>query len=327
MDSHYKQQMMNDSNQVEIKTHDHTEREDTDAVKQDEFSDEKTIMGLGDRMKSYETTEVVPPYQAFIVRADGNCFSKFTSGFPKPFDSGFLNAVVKTGNGVMDHFNAKTVFSCSDEITLVFPAICTKAEYDELVAKGEKNLPTHTYSGRRTKIETLVASKCSVLFNIYMLEELNKDRAKYSDVVQKRIEACSAIFDARLIAIPIGSEIEIVNNVIWRSCYDCHRNTTSTYARHVLGQKACFKKNSQEMIVLMKDAGFDYVADVPLWYRYGVLGKKIQVKMSNEKGEFMRTADYNFSTNLMLQDRVKTLELFLGKYFVDDKIESVKYAF
>ena len=42
--------------------------------------------GLGDRMKSYETTEIVSPNLPFIVRADGKTFSTYTRGLDKPFD-------------------------------------------------------------------------------------------------------------------------------------------------------------------------------------------------------------------------------------------------
>lgn len=280
-------------------------------------SDEK--VSLGDRMKGYEKTDSVPPYQAFVIRADGHCFSKYTAQLPKPFDDGFCRAMVKTANGVMTEFNAKTVFVCSDEITAVFSPVCTKEEYETLVQNGEKNLPTHIFSGRHNKIETLFASKCTALFNKYMLAEAtNPSSLPYTFIMLTKIHACEATFDSRMIPIPVGSEIEIVNNIIWRSCYDCYRNATSSYARHKLGHKACMNKNSNEMISLMMDKGFDYTTEVPLWYKYGVLCKKVMVHMINEKGEeFVRSKNYNFCTNLVQQDREKTLRLFFAKYYED----------
>jgi tRNA(His) 5'-end guanylyltransferase len=303
-----------------------------------------TKISLGDRMKSYEQTELVPPYQAFIVRADGNSFSTLTSGFPKPFDTGFNRAMVRTANGVMNHFNAKTVFVCSDEITLIFGPVCGKREYYELTDAKEKNLPTHIYSGRHNKIASLVASKCSVLFNKFMFEEFknktdcNNDDAEISDTptfrknntysvsATTRIEHCDAIFDARIIPIPDGLEIEIVNNIIWRSNYDCYRNTVSSYGRYVLGQKACKNKNCKEMIKMMMDKGVDFNSTVPIWNKFGVLCKKITVEFTNDTGEkYTRSRDYNFCTDLITQDRSKTLELFFDKYF-SEKIDSTPYS-
>ena len=274
-------------------------------------------VSLGDRMKSYEHTDHVPPYQSFILRADGHTFSKYTSGFPKPFDEGFCLAMLRTANSIMSEFHPKTVFVCSDEISAIFSPVCTKAEYDELVSSGEKQLPSHIFSGRHNKIESLFASHCSVMFNKFMLEQLNKNKTVYSDKVIQRIEACEATFDARMIPIPMGLEIEIVNNIIWRSSYDCYRNTTSTYGRHVLGTKACDHKNSTQMIQMMADKGFDYVESVPLWYKYGILCKKQLVEFKDEKGgSFTRGKVYNFCVNLINVDKIMALQLFFAKYFV-----------
>jgi len=320
-----------------------------------------SCMSLGDRMKSYEYTDTIPPYQAFIVRADGKCFSRFTSSFPKPFDDGFQHAMVNTANNVMNYFSAKTVFCCSDEITLIFPAVCTKDEYDNLSANNSKNLPCHSYAGKKTKLESLIASKCAVSFNKFMLKELNDNNLKYNFNAQTKINECDAIFDARLIPIPIGKEIEIVNNLIWRSCYDCYRNTISTYGRHILGSKACNNKNGKEMIQMMYDKGFDFVNAVPVSYKYGVYGKKLLIRtqiplMMNSKCiktdaktnelkskdsvledkeakseceiiEVFRNTNYNFCVNLLdgSINADKALELFIAKNFTDEHIKTELY--
>jgi tRNA(His) 5'-end guanylyltransferase len=273
-------------------------------------------IGLGDRMKSYENTDRVPPYQSFILRADGHTFSKYTSGFPKPFDAGFCLAMLKTAQSTLSEFHPKTVYVCSDEISAIFSPVCTKAEYDELVSTGEKQLPSHIFSGRHNKIESLFASYCSVMFNKFMLEEMQKKRSTYSDKVILRIEACKATFDARMIPIPMGSEIETVNNIIWRSSYDCYRNTTSTFGRHILGTKACDHKNSTQMIQMMAEKGFDYVEHVPLWYKYGILCKKQLKEFTDEDGKtYTRAKVHSFCSNLINLDKEKVLELFFAKYY------------
>ena len=50
---------------------------------------------LGDRMKDYEKQQLqfIPPDWPFIVRLDGNSFSKFTKQLKKPFDDIFLKIV------------------------------------------------------------------------------------------------------------------------------------------------------------------------------------------------------------------------------------------
>ena len=108
------------------------------------------------------------------------------------------------------------------------------------------------------------------------------------------------------------------NNIIWRSSYDCYRNTVSAYGRYILGQKACMGKNCRMMIQTMKDEGFDFHAQVPVQYKYGVLCKKKLVKLKTDNGEeYERSRDCNFSTNLITQNRTKTLELFFEKYYCD----------
>lgn len=281
------------------------------------------VISLGDRMKEYEKTDRVPPYQSFIIRADGHSFSKYTSGFPKPFDAGFCRTMVKTANSAMLEFKAMTAFVCSDEITLLFSPECTKEEYEKHMDLS-KNIPTHIFSGRHNKIETLVSSKCSVMFNKFMLEEAI-NCSMYDKKTFEKISSCEATFDARMIPIPVGCEIEAVNNIIWRSSYDCYRNTISAYGRHILGHKICFGKNCNQMIEMMKEKNFDHVVDIPMWYKYGILCKKILVTLKTTIGEeYIRTKMYNFTTNLLEQDRDKTLELFFAKYF-EDLIGSDKY--
>lgn len=303
------------------------------------FLDESKMQSLGDRMKSYESTINVPPYQAFIIRADGSCFSKLTSCFEKPFDLRFQKAIIKTSNSVMNYFNARTVFCCSDEITLIFPPICTKEKYDKSIKSGEKNIPSHINSGRHEKLATQVAAKCSVLFNKFMLKEMNpeeKNNPKY-----KKIYEAEACFDARMIVIPLDNEIEIVNNIIWRSSYDCYRNCISAYGHHYFSHKQCHNKNCGEILDMLKEKGINS-DDIPLSQKFGVICKKVQIKLEVDKEKFskfkqkskskkktekedcIRSIPYNFSTDLIKQDRQKTLELFFDKYF-SEKILSEPY--
>jgi len=103
-------------------------------------------MQLGYRMKSLEKTEIILPYQSFVVRVDGNCFSRFTSGFRKPFDPAFQKAMIRTANSLLVRYNPTLVFVCSDEISLVFRNQCDRKEYDRLIESNETNIPQHMFS-------------------------------------------------------------------------------------------------------------------------------------------------------------------------------------
>jgi len=157
-------------------------------------------------------------------------------------------------------------------------------------------------------------------------QEVTNILPQYTLKALDKIRKCDATFDGRVIPIPVGSEIEIVNNIIWRSCYDCYRNTISSYARYKLGSKTCVNKNGHEMMQMMTDKGFDFKTEVPTWYKYGVLCKKLLIERLDENNEkFYRSVIYNFCTNLIQQDRSKTLELFFATYY-SELIDSQRYS-
>ena len=112
-------------------------------------------------MKRYEertTSSKIARNEPFIIRLDGHKFSTFTRPFQKPFDERCMwgrrerrregerrrgrekgeeekerreglivvlvaAAMLKAAEQLLLHFNATSVYTCSDEITLVFPAL------------------------------------------------------------------------------------------------------------------------------------------------------------------------------------------------------------
>lgn len=226
---------------------------------------------LGDRIKGYEREyeSEIAPYLPFIIRLDGKNFSKFTKGLKKPFDKNFTNAMVLTMNDLHIKFSPSTVYSHSDEITLIFPPVCSKEEFDS----GD-NKSVHPYNGRVLKLCTVTASYCGTRFanhihNIIIQKSVDYD-TKFIDKVS-RFDTC---FDARVIVPPFGREGDIVNHMIWRSIRDCKRNAIATYARWFFSNKEIFGKNSSDMIEMMKKEGFDFEKDAPLEFQHGVYGKK-----------------------------------------------------
>ena len=78
---------------------------------------------LGNRIKTYEskfTAQKIDPSLPFVMRFDGHGFSKFTGGLHKPYDYNFHQAFINTAIALIREFRADTVYTHSDEISLLF---------------------------------------------------------------------------------------------------------------------------------------------------------------------------------------------------------------
>jgi hypothetical protein len=53
----------------------------------------------------------------------------------------------------------------------------------------------------------------------------------------KKVSDCELIFDGRILIFENDETSEIMNHMIWRSVYDCSRNTISSYARYIIKSK------------------------------------------------------------------------------------------
>jgi tRNA(His) guanylyltransferase len=260
---------------------------------------------LGDRMKEYELESLkvthVEPYKSFVIRMDGNCFSKFTSSFDKPFDSIFLKCMIMTCGDLIQKFNACSGYTHSDEITLVIPAQCTKEEYDT-----ETNKSVHMFNGRVTKIIGLTASFCSITFYKYLCEFVHES---FRDRITKSIP----IFDSRILIFDHEKqETEILNHFIWRSLYDCHKNAVSTYADYYVGKKKTFKMNTKEKIEELSKTEAPWYS-VPDYYKSGMFLKKEQY---TRKIEFVRKK----SKDIEIVDAIRTriIPFTINSLTVDD---------
>lgn len=242
---------------------------------------DKTYDSLGDRMKYYEAKnddKRVPPTEAFIVRLDGHSFSKFVTPMHRPFDTNFVIAMNRTAGDILNEFNAQTVYTHSDEITVIFNSVCTK---EDLASPDEKLHKCHMYNGRYQKIISLMAGYCSVRFN-YHIASLIVGDATYPEHFINKLQNPQKYFDARIITFD-GKPSEIVNHQIWRSIYDCTRNCVSTYARTMFTHKELFNKNATEMIQMMAIEGFDFNKE-PLYLKHGTYCKKEKYDKLNDDG-------------------------------------------
>lgn len=259
-----------------------TENTETTGVKKTKEIDTEAPMGLGERMKIYETNSLnvvkILPTQSFIVRLDGRSFSKFTSGLKKPFDEKFTQAMVLTTKDLLNEFSAITGYTHSDEITIIFQKMLSEEE-EAALKKENKEVPVHVFDGRVVKILTTMSAYCSVRFNFHLVNIIKEDNGKYFNYKEgflAKLNAFQAVFDARLVLFPKEKENEeIINHMIWRSMYDCERNAVSTYARSYFSQKELHGKKKGEMIQMMeKEKGFKWETDAPLFWRHGVYLKK-----------------------------------------------------
>lgn len=76
------------------------------------------------RMRGFEYFHALRllPETWTVIRVDGRSFSKFTeSGFDRPFDIRFRDAMVKAAQALLKEFHGLYAYTESDEISILFP--------------------------------------------------------------------------------------------------------------------------------------------------------------------------------------------------------------
>lgn len=241
-------------------------------------------MSLGDRMKSYEAaTELhLDTSLPWVVRLDGHKFSSYTKFFKRPFDDRIHNCMVAACKALLVEFQPTTVFTCSDEITLCFPAfdslhpeLAAPAEQtpnDETAPKPDNRGMTMFFSGRIQKVATLMSGLASVAFDRALREQVF-DPATEQKLIDY-VETHTPYFDARVFNVPDVSQI--VSNLIWRSHYDYRRNSISQLGRAHFSQKQLHGVNSTDVQnKLLTEKGVNW-EDLPGKFKYGSFFKRQQ---------------------------------------------------
>jgi tRNA(His) guanylyltransferase len=236
---------------------------------------EKKVLALGDRMKTYEATTVqlLDPKLPFIIRLDGHKFSTFTRAFRKPFDDRITNAMTETAKQLLLEFNPATVYTCSDEITLIYPVEpwdpnAPVEEKDKEDAKEKEKVLF--FNGKIQKIASLTSAFASVCFD----RALNSE--KWDPVADEKIINLLATkkpyFDSRVFNVP--TNIELVNNLIWRSHYDFRRNSISIYSRQFFSDKEMHGVSSADLLKKIVEGGHPKWEDLPGHYKFGIFVKR-----------------------------------------------------
>lgn len=239
---------------------------------------EKTFASFDERMKYYEEQSKniikIQPYQPFIVRIDGWNFKSLTSKFKKPFDEQFMLAITQTANDLLNKFNPSTVFVQSDEITLVFPAICSKNNY--------RHISSHIFGGDVHKLTTIISGYASSVLSSYLKLYFN--------------EIHHVSFDGRIAVYPENAEHEILNNLIWRSSFNGYRNYVSMNAYYHLQQKDVEKMTTEQRINALREIGIN-IENNPVSHFYGTIIKKVKTN-ENRITNYGHTFKINFSQEL-----------------------------
>jgi len=198
------------------------------------------MISLEERMQRYESVfeGIVQPRTPIIVRLDGSNFSSYTEQLDsKPFNRKFIALMDKTAHEVCSRVQSvKFAYVASDEISL-------------LIHPYKRFTSEPPFGGRIQKIVSITAGIASAFFtmNSWMLwkNDDSIDAGQYID---------PAYFDARVFTMP---ENEVANYFVWRQ-RSYIRNAISGFARTVFSANDLFKKNSDEMLQMMKASGHDF---------------------------------------------------------------------
>jgi len=231
---------------------------------------------LGDRMKAYEqsTNLRLDPTAPWIVRLDGHKFSKFTKRFTRPYDTRIHEAMVETTKMLLKNFNPVAAFTCSDEITHVYPALQPRPgeEIEPVDEKKERKNPQYDlpFGGKVQKISSLMAGFATAHFNA-CLKAAIANHGEDSKLTE-HVEISLPFFDARTHNVP--NNAEAFNNVLWRASYDYRRNSIAGLAQHHFTHRELQGLSTKEqMAKLIDEKGIDW-NDCPEWYKYGTLLKR-----------------------------------------------------
>jgi len=290
---------------------------------------------FGKRMKAYEANHVtfVDITLPFMVRLDGHGFSKFTKPFKKPYDERVHNAMVATASDLLEIFNCVTVYTQSDEITLIFKP--TKVEESKLEEgsttespKNEKEPLQHNmFNGKVQKIVSLSASYCTVRFNYHLMRQPFNETTEQKLI--EKVHAGIAYFDGRV--FNVKDEGEVLNNILWRGKHDCVRNSISMLAQHYFSANQLHKLSNREMLEkLKKEKGIDWET-YPDAFKYGTFVKKevyMKEAVDQKTLQPVIVPRTRIITKSMLIDTYtpENIALMMNKYWNGDSIEVRKGA-
>lgn len=228
---------------------------------------------IGDRFKAYERCfdYALPRRLPLVIRVDGRAFHGLK--LTKPFDSIFGATMGLTAIALCKEVQgAALAYLQSDEISIV--------------ARDDMTNTTEPWVGKRlSKILSLSAAIATSAFNINAPHERGERQ-----------------FDARAFVLPDLNEV--TNYLIWRQ-QDATRNSVSMAAQALFSHKMLHKKNTNDMLDMLRVAGSPW-EDIPIHFKRGMVCRKItNLRPIPQTGETCERREWviDYNAPVFTQDR------------------------
>jgi tRNA(His) 5'-end guanylyltransferase len=187
---------------------------------------------LGDRMKAFEAAESarrLMPLLPTLARIDGRCFSSFTMGMARPYDSTMTDMMIATTAALVSETNACMGYTQSDEITLAWHSTEIKSQI--------------FFDGRIMKMTSQLAALATLHFYRRVLDKMPAYAPKLPT------------FDARVWQLP--NRTEGANVFLWRE-WDATKNSVTMAASAYYSHNQLHGKNSQDKHELLFAKGINW---------------------------------------------------------------------
>lgn len=217
-----------------------------------------------------------------LARLDGRSFHSFTKGLPRPFDQRLINCMTETAQFLLKEFKADLVYTQSDEITLFWNTDAEKEIF---------------FNGKIFKLNSVIASSCSVFFYKKILEFLPEK----SDKVP--------VFDCRTWQVPSLHDVSDV--FIWRQL-DAVRNSINSLAQANFPHRELQNKNKKEVLEMLENKNI-FWKDLEMGIRRGYYFSKYQ---QEEELDFTNREDmpaHERHKKIVIRKKIKELDIPLLK--------------
>lgn len=197
---------------------------------------------LGDRMKAYEAREAqrrLMPLLPIVARLDGRGFSRWTQGLARPYDERLSRVMIETTRQLVAELGARTGYTQSDEISLVF--------YNP----DPKSPPI--FEGRVQKLVSVLAALATAHFAQLVREHLPERADRL------------AHFDCRVWNVPTIEEA--ANALLWRE-FDATKNSISMAARAYYAHAELHGKKGSVLQEMLWQKGVNW-NDYPAFFKRG----------------------------------------------------------
>lgn len=254
---------------------------------------------FGDRMKEYEAIETERrfiPLLPVYARIDGRCFSGFTRGLERPYDTNITRCMVETTKYLVEKTHARIGYTQSDEISLVW----CQDDYDSEVF----------FNGKIQKLCSILAALTSVKFN---------QLCSYTPLKDKATKGLP-IFDCRVFQLP--NRIEAANAFLWRE-KDATKNAVSMAARSFYSHKQLHGKSSAEMqeMIFQKGQNFN---DYPAFFKRGTFIRRITEERPFTEEELLKIPEAHRPAPDTLVKRSKVVEMDMPVFTkVSNRVEVI----